>query len=319
MSTPTPALTLEEVRLVDDAQSLSLESPVQVGFAPQPQCTLLGRLAPELRTRIFEYAVTEDGGIRVPMRTDDDQAINKENHLRAAPSPITQVSRQARLEALPLFFQLNNFVFDTRHFASQWLNAKSHLLCFLHHITFEVAYCDYQEGPNDDKPLSITAHWNTRAKQWSIYSTDDHSTITPPFERGYYIYSSQLLHEILAAMLDQRTPEAFSAAHLLWMSYDLKKFYYRARLIEPPHDTQTIVGLQRATSNLENLDYLCGLKPDVARPAGMYARDLEAQYLQAPRGCGAWMEAMKQQLGEFGIRLVSAEGTIDGREFKKTL
>lgn len=51
----------------------------------------------------------------------------------------------------------------------------------------------------------------------------------------------------------------------------------------------------------------------------MYTKDLEAQYLQCPRGCGAWMEAMKQQLGKFGIRLVSAEGTIDGREFKKTL
>jgi hypothetical protein len=120
-------------------------------FSTKPPRSRLLDLPAELREHIFSIAVTSEKPI-VTFRLDKFQ---KESYAQAFQPSITKVSRQVRREALPLYYDRNEFIIHTEgqkaEDAHRWLHySQPHLpkLCRL------ALWMRYVTLTNDHSPSS---------------------------------------------------------------------------------------------------------------------------------------------------------------------
>ena len=118
-----------------------LPPPLVIIGSRQNQSPLFTKLPPELRTRIFELALTREDSIAVPTGVGSSRLAIREQARKAMPPTITQTCRLARSEALPIFFRLNEFLLDTNYIdahgpSEQWLNTMRPSLeqCAIPHL-----------------------------------------------------------------------------------------------------------------------------------------------------------------------------------------
>jgi hypothetical protein len=187
----------------------------------QEQSPLFSIVPPEIRTRIFEFAVTlptHDGKTRVQRNCSLNHA---KEHVGIQIPAIAAVSRLVRREALPLFFKVNNFTFaPLTYFIGQkmsegdggkWLAAMRSYLPSVHQLTFEVRRRDSIAGHDSDDILSITICHDPRRNRWIITSDDDWSG-NDELNRLSLERDNALLKHILVPMLDQRSRDDLTPA-----------------------------------------------------------------------------------------------------------
>jgi hypothetical protein len=256
----------------------------------QRQSPLFSVIPPEIRTQIFELALT------LPTRNGKAQitcgcGAHARDPLNIAIPAIAAVSRLVRREALPLFFRLNNFTFVpltesigqkmSQSGVGKWLAAMHSHLPSLHQLTFEVRRRDKIAGHDSRDILSVTLHHDPQRNCWTASSNDDWSD-KDEADRQSLERDNALLQQILVPMLEQRSRDDLTPDYLMWLMEDLRMFYAGEKL-EPkyPPDYHWTIGTR-------------GSRPDVYRPPDMYTRYLQHEYwIQRPHwACskGHWLE-----------------------------
>ena len=255
---------------------------------PQSQSPLFSVIPPEIRTRIFEFAVTlptPDGKARVK-RSCCIRHVG--THVDMAIPAIAAVSRLVRREALPLFFRLNNFTFApysgqdmSKSQVGKWIAAMSSHLPSMHRLTFEVQRRDKVAGFDSKDVLSVTIRHDSQHNRWTTASADDWSG-RDEAERQSLEHDNALLKQILVPMLDQRSQNDLTPAYLMWLMQDLRMFYAGEKL-QPsyPPDPHWVLGTRYGY-------------PGVERPPDMYKRHLTHEYwIQRPHwvcSLGHWLD-----------------------------
>lgn len=242
---------------------------------PQDQSPLFSVIPPEIRTRIFEFAVTlptHDSKVRVTRRRSVYHAGGRVDIVIPT---ITAVSRLARRETLHLFFKLHNFTFGPftdsvspttlLDDVSKWLSLISSHLPLMHQLTFEVQRRDKLVAWDTTDILSVKISHDPQHSRWIIKSVDDWAD-KDAAERQSLEHDNALLEQILAPMLDRKSRDDLTPAYLMWLMEDLRRFYAGEKLkpAYPPDDHWTLC--TRAIS------------PDLLRPLDMYTRKLEHEY-----------------------------------------
>lgn len=257
---------------------------------PQNQSPLFSAIPPEIRTRIFELAVTlptQNGKARIEQGCCVRHAREFVDFTIPA---ITAVSRLIRIEALPLFFRLNNFTFDpltdsigqtiSKGAVGKWLAAMASHLTKMHQLTFELRRRDKIAGYDSRDILSVTIRHDPQHNRWTIMSDDDWSN-RDEAERQSLERDNALLKQILVPMLDQRSRNDLTPAYLMWLMEDLSMFYAGEKLKPTyPPDYHWTLGTR-------------GSRPDVMRPPDMYTGYLTHEYwIQRPHwvcSVGHWL------------------------------
>ena len=253
---------------------------------PQNQSPLFSVLPPEIRSQIFELAVTlpmENGKVQVHCGCGD--------HVQIAMPAIAAVSRLVRREVLPLFFRINNFSFAplpdyigqkiSESGMGKWLAAMRSHLPSMHQLTFEVRRRDKVAGYDSRDILSVTIRHDPQHNRWTTTSDDDWSG-KDEADRQSLERDNALLQQILVPMLHERSRDDLTPTYLIWLMEDLRMFYAGEKL-EPkyPPDHHWTIGTR-------------GSRPDVDRPPDMYTRHLEHEYwIQRPHWVcpvGHWLE-----------------------------
>lgn len=246
----------------------------------QNQSPLFSVIPPEIRTRIFEFAVTlptPHGKARVQGSCCVRHAGG---HVDMAIPALAAVSRLVRREALGLFFRLNNFTFApltnsigqqiSKDYVGKWLAAMHCHLPRMHQLTFEVRRRDIVAGYNSRDVLSVTIRHDTQHNRWTTMSDDDWSG-RDEADRQSLEHDNALLEQILVPMLDQRSRDDLTPAYLMWLMEDLRMFYAGEKLKPSyPPDHHWMAGTR-------------GSRPNFERPPDMYTRHLQHEYmLQRP-------------------------------------
>lgn len=248
---------------------------------PQDQSPLYSIIPPEIRTRIFEFAValpTYNGKAWV----EGGRRVRHAGEFAHITIPaITGLSRVVRREALPLFLQLNNFTFApltdntgeevSKSVVGKWLTAMSSHLPSMHQLTFEVKRLDRVRSFTSKDILSATIRHDQQHNRWNATIDDDWGDIDEA-ELQWLEQDNALLKQIIVPMLDQRSRDDLTPAYLMWLMLDLRMFYAGEKL-KPSHppDAHWILGTR-------------GSWPDLMRPPEMYTRHLEHEYwLNRPR------------------------------------
>ena len=253
---------------------------------PQTQSPLFSVLPPEIRSQIFELAVTlptQNGKAQVHCSCGD--------HIQIAMPAIAAVSRLVRREVLPLFFRINNFTFAplrnctgqkiSKSGTGKWLAAMCSYLPSMHQLTFEVRRRDKVAGYYSSDILSVTIRHDPQHNRWTTTSHDDWSG-KDEADRQSLESDKSLLQQILVPMLHQRSRDHLTPAYLMWLMEDLRMFYAGEKLKPKyPPDQHWNIGT-------------CGSRPDVCRPPDMYTRHLEHKYwIQRPHwvcSVGHWLK-----------------------------
>jgi hypothetical protein len=201
---------------------------VSIFRVSQPKCGLLA-LPAEIREHIFAHAVVSSKPI-VTFRLDNYQ---RGGYQEAVQPSITRVSRQLRNEALPLYYELNDFILHTEgqksDDAHQWLHDNEAYLHRQHKLTFWLRYVDLAaDRATHSGALAVTMRFDPRASQW-VVRDDDWRWITvvkPPSAAGKH---GKLLVKLLSNLLRGiRHPP--TADQLTCLKTDLRMLYVKDRL-----------------------------------------------------------------------------------------
>jgi hypothetical protein len=244
------------------------------------QSPLFSVLPPEIRTRIFEFALTlptRNGKARVKRACCTRHAGDI---VDIAIPALAAVSRLVRREALPLFFKVNNFTFApstdsigqkiSKGDAGKWLFAMRSHLSSLHQLTFEVRRRDKIAGYDSRDILSVTIRHDRQHNRWTTTSDDDWSDRSEA-DRQSLERDNVLLQHILVPMLERISWNDLTPTFLMWLMEDLRMFYAGEKLSPSyPPDCHWTLGTR-------------GSRPDVRRPPDMYTRHLQHEYwIQRP-------------------------------------
>jgi hypothetical protein len=246
----------------------------------QMQSPLFSVLPPEIRTRIFEFALrlpTRNGKVRVQHSCCTRHAGDVVNTTIPA---LAAVSRLVRREALPLFFKVNNFTFApptdsigqkiSEGDAGKWLLAMRSHLSSLYRLTFEVWRRDKAAGYDSRDILSVTICHDPQQNRWTTTSDDDWSD-RDEADRQSLERDNVLLKQILVPMLERISRNDLTPTFLMWLMEDLRIFYAGEKLSPSyPPDHHWVVGTP-------------GSRPDVSRPPDMYTGHQQHEYwIQRP-------------------------------------
>ncbi|KAF2171982.1 hypothetical protein M409DRAFT_63501 [Zasmidium cellare ATCC 36951] len=110
-------------------------------FTSKPPPSRLLTLPAEIRTLIFEFALTSSSKPTVTFRLDPYQL---DTYTPAVQPPLTRVSRQLREETLPIYYELTPFILHSEapkaDDALRWLRCNEAYLPLLRRLTFWIRY-----------------------------------------------------------------------------------------------------------------------------------------------------------------------------------
>lgn len=198
-------------------------------FSTKPPQSRLLDLPAEIREHIFRWAVISEKPI-VTFRLDRFQ---KESYEQASQPSITKVSRQVRREALPLFYECNEFIIHTEgekaEDAHRWLHyTQPHLskLCRL------ALWMRYVTLTNDHSPssgaLGVYLRHDPRAGHWVV--RDDWKWITVVRKPAGVEWDGSLLVQFLSQLVDGRSRSELSAEDYVGIMTDLRRLYIKDKM-----------------------------------------------------------------------------------------
>jgi hypothetical protein len=198
-------------------------------FSLKPPRSHLLDLPAELREHIFSLAVTSEKPI-VTFRLDKFQ---KESYTQAFQPAITKVSRQVRREALPLYYDCNEFIIHTEgqkaEDAHRWLYySQPHLpkLCRL------ALWMRYVTLTNDHSPSSgaigVYLRHDPRADCWVV--SDSWRWITVVRKPSGVEWDGMLLIQFLTQLVDGRSRTKLTAEDYVGIMSDLKMLYIKDKM-----------------------------------------------------------------------------------------
>lgn len=138
-------------------------------FITKPPRSRLLELPPEIREHIFAFAVTAEKPI-VTFRLDPFQ---QDDYEEASQPTITRVSRQVRREALPLFYECNEFIIHTEGQKAEdaycWLHYNQPHLSKLSHLAFWVRYVARMDNVSPSSgALGVYLYHDARDGCWKV-------------------------------------------------------------------------------------------------------------------------------------------------------
>jgi hypothetical protein len=244
----------------------------------QTQSPLFSKIPPKIRNRISELVVVSEDTIDVPVDRvwgSNVRPPTKEEIRKSLPPSITRVCRQVRAETLPMFMEMNDFLFNTNFMDAtgppeKWLNIMRPHLSSMNSLTFLLTTWVELSRKN----VIVNIGHNKAHNSWDITSMDDWSDEHPAHQWALK-YDSDLLWHLMAYMMDQRSRADLTPEYLLWLIKDLKYIYYHAKT-SPFHPARNYYEDRRSNWFQE---HALGRLPDVARPPDMYTTDVDEQFL----------------------------------------
>lgn len=193
-----------------------------------PKSHLL-ELPAELREHIFTLAVTSQKPI-VTFRLDRFQKDSYEQALQPA---ITGVSRQIRREALPLYYDCNEFIIHTEgqkaEDAHRWLHYNQPHLPKLSRLAI---WMRYVTQTNDHSPSSgaigVYLRHDPRQGHWAV--SDEWKWITVVRKPVRVEWDGRLLIQFLTQLIHGRTRAELSPEDYIKIMADLKMLYIKDKM-----------------------------------------------------------------------------------------
>ena len=198
-------------------------------FSTKPPRSHLLDLPAELREHIFSLAVTSEKPT-VTFRLDRFQ---KESYEEASQPPITRVSRQVRREALPLYYDCNEFIIHTEGQkagdAHRWLHYSQPHLSKLGRLALWMRYVTLT---NDHSPSSgaigVYIRHDPREDRWVV--GDDWRWITVVRKPAGVDWDGRLLIQFLTQLADGKSRSEMSAEDYVGIMGDLKMLYIKDKM-----------------------------------------------------------------------------------------
>ncbi|KAK0945445.1 hypothetical protein LTR29_003050 [Friedmanniomyces endolithicus] len=140
------------------------------------RCRLFG-LPPELRILIFEYALTSDKTV-VTFRLDDYQRASLQEAVQPA---LSRVSRQLRLETLPVWFGCNILILHTEDAKGRdsirWLAYNKLHLAKIKRVSVWVRRVSRTTGQSSHGALGINLYRHATDDSWQASGSWDWITV----------------------------------------------------------------------------------------------------------------------------------------------
>lgn len=198
-------------------------------FSPKPPKSHLLNLPAELREHIFSLCVTSENPT-VTFRLDRFQ---RESYAQAFQPPITKVSRQIRREALPLYYDVNEFIIHTEgekaEDAHRWLHYSQPHLSKLSRLALWVRYVS---ATNDHSPSSgaigVYLRHDARAGHWTV--SDAWRWITVVRKPAGVEWDGNLLVQFLRQLVDGRSRADLAAEDYVGIMGDWKMLYVKDKM-----------------------------------------------------------------------------------------
>lgn len=198
-------------------------------FSLKPSRSRLLDLPAELREHIFSLAVTSEKPI-VTFRLDRFQM---ESYEQASQPEITKVSRQIRREALPLYYDCNEFIIHTEgekaEDANRWLHyTQPHLskLCRL------AIWMRYVTQTNDRSPSSgaigVYLRHEPREGHWTV--SDEWKWITVVRKPTGVEWDGRLLIQFLTQLVNGRSRAELNPDDYIGIMTGLKMLYIKDKM-----------------------------------------------------------------------------------------
>lgn len=181
--------------------------------APVPntngESPFLSKIPPEIRNRIFELVLTREDCVEVPVDRTWGSTISratKKEIRKSLPPPITKVCRQLREETLPMFVEMNDFLFNTNYMDSygapvKWLNIMRPYLTSMRALTFILT--TWSAGGAHREVIVNISH-NKEHNCWAVTSMDDWKDEDHEVQWALEC-DSDLLWRLMAQMMDRRS------------------------------------------------------------------------------------------------------------------
>lgn len=198
-------------------------------FTTKPPKSHLLALPAELREHIFSLAVLS-AKPTVTFRLDKFQ---KESYEEASQPPLTRVSRQIRREALPLYYDVNEFILHTEgekaEDAHRWLHYSQPHLSKLSCLALWIRYVAVR---NDHSPSSgaigVYLRHDPRADRWVV--GDQWRWITVVRKPTGVEWDGTLSIQFLTQLVDGRSRSVMSADDYVGVMRDLKMLYVKDKM-----------------------------------------------------------------------------------------
>jgi len=194
----------------------------------QPKCHLIA-LPAEIRESIFTFAVMPSKPV-VTFKLDNYQ---RDAYQEAVQPAITRVSHQVRREALPLFYDSNEFIIHTEgqkaEDAHHWIyNIQPHLPK-LQKVEFWVRYVTLtNDHATHSGALGVAMHHQSREKAWAIH--EDWRWITVVRKPAGIDEDGELLVKLLRGLVQKQTDSSLNADGLVGLMADLRLLYIKDKM-----------------------------------------------------------------------------------------
>lgn len=184
-------------------------------------------LPAELRERIFIFAVTSSKTL-VTFRLEPFQ---RDSYQEAVQPTITQVSRPVRREALPLYYDSNEFVLHTEgskaNDARRWLECSEAHLSKLTRLAFWVRYMPFHsEQLTPSGALSVALRHNKHTNVWLVDKKWRWITVVrKPADLAHH---GEPLVEMLAQLVSAKSRTMMDAGDYEALLRNLPDLYFKA-------------------------------------------------------------------------------------------
>ena len=194
----------------------------------EPKQHLLG-LPAELREQIFIYAVSSKKPV-VTFRLDSYQ---RDSYQEAVQPSITRVSRQVRREALPLFYDANEFVVHSEgskvEDALMWFRCSQPHLPRLFRLAIWVRYIPLPtEHAASSGAMSVTMRHNVHSGVWEV--DEEWRWITVVRRPAQLAFDGELLVRILSDLIAAKSRITMSVEDYATLLENLRMAYFKDKM-----------------------------------------------------------------------------------------
>lgn len=194
----------------------------------QPKCHLLA-LPAEIREAIFTFAVISPKPV-VTFKLDNYQ---QESYQEAIQPAVTRVNRQVRQEALPLFYDSNEFILHTEgqkgEDAHHWIYNIQHHLLKLQNIAFWLRYVTLtNDHATHSGALGVAMYYQPKQHTWEV--NDEWRWITVVKKPAGIDGDGKLLVTSLRQLVKEQSDSSLHADRLVGLMTDLRMLYIKDKM-----------------------------------------------------------------------------------------